>query len=185
MPFLEPLPHLTRPLGEDRAYKLVGGLRHTDGDVVPSGRRTDLASTPRALHWLTPPSGPYEAAAVRHDEGCNLLNARQPGRDSRTVDRDFRTDLRDLGMGVCRRWLMWLGVRLGALVSATRRPGSLPTLPGVAALLVLSCWLVIPTLICQLAVTVLDVVEPAPPRRPHPAQRDDTPSGHHELVAAA
>lgn len=177
MPFLAPLPHLTRPLGEARTYKLVGSLAHSDGDVVPSGRRTDLASIPRALQWLLPPSGPYEAAAVRHDEGCNQLNAywaavkaavagqptglRLPGRDSRTVDRDFRHDLRDLGMGPIRRWMMWLGVRLGALASTARRPGSLATLPAVLALLVLNLWVVIPTLVCTLAVTILDLIEPA------------------------
>lgn len=161
MTFLPPLPHLTRPLGEDRAYKLVGTLAHSDGDVVPSGYRTDLASIPRALHWLIPPAGPYEAAAVRHDLRCDALNRGEPLVDSRTTDRQFRTDLRDLGMGPVRRRMMWLGVRLGALVSPTRRPGIAGDLPLMALLLVLSLWVVIPTLFCTLAVTILDLIEPA------------------------
>ncbi len=180
MPFLDPLPRLTRPLGAHRTYELVGDLRHSDGDVVPSGRRTDLASVPRPLHWLLPPDGPYEAAAVRHDEGCNQLNARRPGRDSRTVDRDLRHDLRDLGMGVVRRWLMWEGVRLGALASATRRPGSLATLPAVLALLVLSCWVVVPTLVVAAAVALLDLIETEP--RPNPAT-NPADSRHDEVPA--
>jgi hypothetical protein len=175
MPFLAPLPHLTRPLGEVATYKLVGGLAHTDGDVVPSGYRTDLASIPRALHWLLPPASPYEAAAVRHDVRCDALNRGTPLVDSRTTDRAFRHDLRDLGMGPIRRWMMWLGVRLGALVSPTRRPGSLATLPGVLALLVLNLWVVAPTLVCTLAVTILDLIErPArSARRPLPLPVQD------------
>lgn len=191
MPFLAPLPHLTRPLGEDRTYKLVGSLAHSDGDVVPSGFRTDLASIPRALHWLLPPSGPYEAAAVRHDEGCNQINAywagvraavagqptglRLPARCSRTVDRAFRQDLRDLGMGPIRRWMMWLGVRLGALASAARRPGITPDLPLMALLVVANLWVILPTLVCTLAVTILDLIEPAArsTRRRPPLPRQD------------
>jgi hypothetical protein len=142
MPFLPPLPALTRPPRAPLSCVTVGTLFHSDGDDVPSGTRTDLASIPRALHWLLPPASPYEAAAIRHDDGCNRLNARLPGRDSRTTDRDFRTDLRDLGMGVIRRWMMWLGVRLGALVSPTRRPGIAKDLPAMLALVILNLWVV-------------------------------------------
>jgi hypothetical protein len=180
MPFLAPLPHLTRPLGEARTYKLVGALTHSDGDTVPSGYRTDLASIPRALHWLIPPAGPYEAAAVRHDVRCDALNAGRPPVDSRTTDRAFRQDLRDLGMGVIRRWMMWLGVRLGALVSATRRPGIAADLPMMAALIVANLWVVLPTLICTLAVAVLDLIEPAA----RSTRRPLDPLGQDELTAA-
>jgi hypothetical protein len=163
MPFLTPLPHLTRPLGEDRTYELTRGpLLHSDGDSVEEDYRTDLASIPRCLHWLLPPSGPYEAAAIRHDKRCDALNARRPLVDSRTTDRAFRQDLRDLGMGPIRRWMMWLGVRLGALVSPTRRPGIAADLPLMALLVVANLWVVAPTLICTLAVAVLDLIEPAP-----------------------
>lgn len=170
MPFLAPLPALARPLGSSRAYKLVGTLRHSDGDEVPDGYRTDLASIPRALHWLLPPDGPYEAAAIRHDRRCDAINAGEPipdyltggAVDSRTADRHFRTDLRELGMGPIRRWMMWLGVRLGALVSSTRRPGILRDLPVMLLLAVLSAWVLIPTLICTAAVTILDLIEPTP-----------------------
>lgn len=181
-PFLPPLPELVRPLGEPSRYRLAGTLRHRTGDEVSDGYRTDLASVPRALHWLLPPDGPYEAAAVRHDQGCDLLNAGLPGRDSRTVDRDLRHDLRDLGMGVCRRWLMWEGVRLGALANPARRPGSAATLPGVALLLLLSFWLVIPTVVCTAAVAVLNLLEPACPA---PPAQDPATYRHHEYDTAA
>lgn len=180
-PFLPPLPALSRPLGEPTRYRLLGTLRRATGGEVPDGYRTDLASVPRALHWLLPPDGPYEAAAIWHDQGCDRLNAGEPG-DSRAVDRQFRQDLRDLGMGVCRRWLMWEGVRLGALANAARRPGSLGTLPGVLLLLVLSFWLVIPTVVCTAAVALLDLLEPA---CPSPAQREPAPAGDDGVLAAA
>lgn len=182
MTFLHPLPVLTRPLGECRAYQLTGTLRHADGDEVPDGYRTDLASVPRPLHWLIPPDGPAEAAAVRHDRRCDALNRREPGAyPSRDTDRDFRTDLRTLGMGPIRAWLMWLGVRLGALVSGTRRPGIGPDLPLMALLLLLHLWVAVPTLIVTAAVALLDLIEPG--RRAAPALT--VPGRHDELTAAA
>lgn len=160
MPFCEPLPTLTRPLGSERAYRLVGTLRHTAGDEVADGYATDLASIPRAFHWLLPPQGPYEAAAVRHDRRCDLINAGDPCEVSpRRADHDFRVDLRVLGMGPIRAWVMWMGVRLGALANRHRRPGSLATLPGVLLLLLLHLWIAIPTVICAAAVVTLDVLE--------------------------
>jgi Protein of unknown function (DUF1353) len=182
VPFLAPLPTLTRPLGEPYRCRLAGPLRHSDGDTVPDGYRTDLASTPRAFHWLLPPDGPYEAAAVRHDKRCDDLNRRLPGAvDPVTADRDFHADLRALGMGPVRARLMWLGVRLGALLNPARRPGSLSTAPAVAGLLLLFCWLAVPTLIVQAAVAVLDAAEPAPPLTAQLV----APTGHHEPTAAA
>ncbi len=180
--FLEPLPLLIRPLGHCRAYQLSGPLRHADGDVVPDGYPTDLASVPRALHWLIPPDGPAEAAAVRHDRRCDALNRREPGaHPSRDTDRDFRTDLRALGMGPIRAWLMWLGVRLGALVSATRRPGIAPDLPLMALLLLVHLWVILPTLVVTLAVAVLDWLEPGRCR----PERAVTPAVHDDRVTAA
>jgi hypothetical protein len=180
--FLHPLPVLTRPLGECRTYRLTGALRHADGDVVPDGYRTDLASVTRPQHWLIPPDGPAEAAAVRHDKRCDDLNRRVPGAyPSRLTDRDFRTDLRTLGMGPIRAWIMWLGVRLGALVSDTRRPGITPDLPLMALLLLLHLWVAVPTLIVTAAVAVLDLLEPG--RDPYRAV--SAAARHDELTAAA
>lgn len=179
--FLHSLPVLIRPLGECRAYRLVGRLRHVDGDEVPDGYRTDLASVPRPLHWLIPPDGPAEAAAIRHDRRCDALNRREPGAyPSRDTDRDFRTDLRALGMGPCRAWAAWLGVRLGALVSRTRRPGILPDLPLMLLLLLLHLWVIVPTLFVIAAVALLDLIEPDGRVTPAPV----APGGHDELTAA-
>jgi hypothetical protein len=181
-PFLHPLPSLIRPLGDCRSYRLSGTLRHADGDEVPDGYPTDLASIPRALHWLLPPASPYEAAAVRHDRRCDALNHGEPGAvPSRQTDREFRTDLRALGMGPIRAWMMWLGVRLGALTNPHRRPGSLATLPGVLLLLLLNLWVVIPTVICTAAVLLLDLLEPASPS----TGRAPSVSRHDEMELAA
>jgi Protein of unknown function (DUF1353) len=180
--FLTPLPVLTRPLGECRAYRLTGTLRHADGDVVPDGYHTDLASVPRLLHWLIPPDGPYEAAAVRHDRRCDAHNRGEDcGTTPRETDRDFRRDLRALGMGPVRAWTAWLGVRLGALTNPHRRPGSLATLPGVLLLLLLHLWVLIPTLFVAAAVLLLDLIEPGSPRPPAAV----TPGRHDEHAVAA
>lgn len=182
-PFLDPLPSLIRPLGQCSSYHLSGTLRHRDGDEVPDGYRTDLASIPRALHWLLPPASPYEAAAIRHDRRCDALNQGEPGAvPSRQTDREFREDLRALGMGPIRAWMMWLGVRLGALVNPARRPGSLATLPGVLLLLLLNLWVVIPTLVCQVAVLTLDLLEPGTSPS---TGRAPSVSGHDEMAVAA
>lgn len=180
MPFVAPLPDLRRPLGTER-YVTASDLTQVTSDgrtiVVRAGKRTDLASVPRPVRWLIPESGPHEAAAIVHDDGCDQLNAfdagltaavnghpvglHWPDRDSVTVDRDFREGLRDLGMGVARRWLAWCGVRWGALGNRARRGGWLSTALPVLLVTLLALPTVPPTLLVVACLRLLDLVEPA------------------------
>jgi hypothetical protein len=80
---------------------------------VPAGFETDFASVPRVLTWLLPRYGVYTRAAILHDYLWLLADY---GLISR-VDADgiLRRALRELGVSVVRRWLMWTAVRLGAV----------------------------------------------------------------------
>ena len=74
---------------------------------APAGTTTDLASTPRLLWPIMPPSGRYAAAAVIHD---TLYRNRALPRV--ICDAIFLAAMRDLSVKPWRRFLMWLGVRL-------------------------------------------------------------------------
>lgn len=96
--------------------------------VVPAGYVTDFASVPRLLWWLVPQSGRWNPAAIVHDWLItDLLTA--GGITSGRVDAEFRHALKACGVGFCRRWLMWAGVRWAAVANPIRRPGWLRTLP--------------------------------------------------------
>ncbi|WP_336086915.1 DUF1353 domain-containing protein [Nocardia sp. SSK8] len=77
--------------------------------TVPAGFRTDFASVPRALVWLIPRYGAYTRAAILHDYLCR-------GDEVGRADADgiFRRCLREFGISVPRRWMMWAAVRLGS-----------------------------------------------------------------------
>lgn len=126
---------------------------------------TDLASVPRLFWILLPPSGAYENAAVLHDwlcvqlgreRGVQLLAARMDGTgmyvpedvdhvrysrvapvNARDADGLFRRVMREAGVGPLTRWLMWTGVRWGALLNPARRAGwwrDAPLVIGISAL---------------------------------------------------
>ncbi|MBX6389079.1 MAG: DUF1353 domain-containing protein [Frankia sp.] len=80
---------------------------------VPSEFGTDFASVPRVLTWLLPRYGVYTRAAILHDYLWVLADQGAIPR----VDADglFRRALRELGVSVVRRWLMWAAVRVGAV----------------------------------------------------------------------
>jgi hypothetical protein len=63
---------------------------------------------------------------------------------SRDADGIFRRVMRESGVPVLRRWLMWAGVRWGALADPQRRSGWLASAPGVVAIAVLAAPLVVP-----------------------------------------
>jgi hypothetical protein len=114
-----------------------------DRFVVPAGFRTDFATVPLPVTWLVPRFGAYTLAVILHDwlvtEGLRTGVV-----TSREADGIFRRVLRESGVPVLRRWLMWTGVRWGALVSARRRPGWVFSAPGVLAISVLAAPLVLP-----------------------------------------
>ena len=80
--------------------------------TVPAGTRTDFASIPGQLRWFVPKYGRYNRAAVLHD----WLSARADRREFDRADADgiFRRSMRELGVGLLRRWLMWAAVRLAS-----------------------------------------------------------------------
>lgn len=117
----------------------VGGRTFT----VPAGTRTDLATTPRFLWNLLPPTGIYEAAAVAHDHWC-AAGIRNGALTSRQADGYFRDLMGEAGVSLPRRWLMFAGVRLAAPFSKGRRPSEVGRdLPAVATIAALTALVVV------------------------------------------
>jgi len=139
-------PTLTVRRASDQLWEVVEPLVYrgrSDTFVIPAGFRTDFASVPRVVVWLIPRFGRYTVAAVLHDwlvtEGLATRAV-----SSRDADGLFRRVLREEGVPPLRRWLMWTGVRWGALVTPQRRPGWWRDVPRVLALSVLAAPLVVP-----------------------------------------
>lgn len=90
--------------------------------------RTDLTSVPAWFTWLVPKSGQHLPAALIHD-GL-VPGSGQIGRTYTTypdlaidrieADRVFRDAMRDTGVGVIRRWLVWAAVSAASLVRGPR-----------------------------------------------------------------
>lgn len=112
---------------------MVGGRQF----IVPVGAVTDLASTPRFLWILLPPTDIYEAAAVAHDWWCSDGISRGE-LTSREADAFFRDMVGEAGVGRVKRWCMWAGVRIAAPFSSKRRPSGFikdaPAVLGIGAL---------------------------------------------------
>src|SRR4051812_30613155 len=105
--------------------------------VVPAGFRTDFATVPRVVTWLIPRFGVYTLAAILHDWLCTEGIA-SGAVTSRDADGIFRRVMRESGVPVLRRWLMWAGVRWGALASERRRQDWAASAPGVLAISLLA-----------------------------------------------
>jgi hypothetical protein len=111
----------------------------TKGDTftVPVGFVTDFATIPRFLHWLVSPYGAYTRAAVLHDwllvslatwasatsDPDRVYPPILPPANSRDTDGIFRRVMQDLGVPWSTRWVMWTGVRWGALFNSRRAYG--------------------------------------------------------------
>jgi hypothetical protein len=112
--------------------------------TVPVGFRTDFASVPTVFVWLIPRYGVYTKAAIVHDYLC-----REAPVDRADADGLFRRALRELGVSVLRRWIMWAAVRAGGRLKGASVGELLlwllVTVPAVAFLavpaLVLTVWL--------------------------------------------
>lgn len=131
----------------------------TDRFVAPAGYITDFATSPAAMHGLVNKTGPYTRAAVIHDLLItHYIN--HPDPDKRVTSRDtdgiFRRIMREEGVSVPKRWLMWTGVRFGALFSRDRKYGrgflrDLPMITLVSALSVIPLVVVVlPTWIVRM-----------------------------------
>jgi hypothetical protein len=119
---------------------------HRQRFVVPAGFRTDFASVPRLVTWLVPRFGAYTLAAILHDWLCRD-GIRSGAVSPREADGIFRRVMRESGVPVLLRWMMWAGVRWGALTDEERRPGWLISAPGVLAISVLAAPLVVPPVV--------------------------------------
>ena len=118
-------------------YVTVGATTYVgakDLIVVPSDFPTDLASIPRVFWWLLPPNGTYEKSAVIHDWHCTQLAKGDCRISSADADGLFRRMAAEGGTSFVTRWILWTGVRWGALFNPARRPGFLPDAPKVAAI---------------------------------------------------
>jgi len=111
--------------------------------VVPAGFRTDFATVPLVVGWLVPRFGAYTLAAILHDWLCTE-GIRSGTVTSRQADGIFRRVMRESGVPVLRRWLMWAGVRWGALTDEQRRADWLVSAPGVLVISLLAAPLVVP-----------------------------------------
>lgn len=93
---------------------------------VPRGFITDFATIPKFLHGFIGPTGKYWRASVIHDWLLKTLRMKptfQRQASPRDIDGIFRKICREEGIPVVLCWLLWVGVRLGALGSRERRPG--------------------------------------------------------------
>ena len=130
-----------------------------DRFVVPAGFGTDFATVPRLVSWLVPRFGVFTLAAVLHDWLCTE-GITSGVVTSREADGLFRRVMREQGVPVLRRWLMWCGVRWGALASSLRRPGWLHSAPGVLGISLLAAPVVVPpAVLIALALAVYGAVE--------------------------
>ena len=156
------MPFVTRPHVEqlaDRRWQLTEPLvyrgRREDW-VVPPGFVTDFTSVPVPVRWLIPSDGPWTAAAIVHDWFC-LVGIAAGVISSGDADAVFRRMCRELGTPIPRRWLMWAGVRWGALASPVRRPGIARDLPGVVAISLVAAPLVLPVSLVVAVGLLVDV----------------------------
>jgi len=142
---------------DDKRWKLLAPMVYCGRNqkvTVPVGFETDFASVPRPVQWLVPVSGRYTRAAIVHDWLCteglraNVMSAHD-------VDGVFRRIMREAGVPLVRRWLMWTGVRWGALFNPLRRYKWWRDAPGVLliSLLVLPL-LLLPTIPVVFVLTV-------------------------------
>ena len=144
MPFDSP--SLTVRRVSDQHWEVLEPLVYRgnrDTFVVPAGFRTDFASVPRVVVWLIPRFGRYTPAAVLHD-WLTSAGLRTGVVSSRDADGIFRRVMAELQVPPVRRWLMWAGVRWGALTDPQRRPGWLVSAPGVLVVTVLAAPVVLP-----------------------------------------
>jgi hypothetical protein len=130
LPFVGP--RLTVQEDGDKHWLLTAPLHYqgaVDFFTVPSGFRTDFASVPRIFQSLVPATGRWTKAAVLHDWLVKVDNI-----SPRDADGIFRRVLREEGVGPVTRWLMWAGVRWGALANPARRRGWLLDAPALLAI---------------------------------------------------
>lgn len=159
MPFLDAGGLMIEQIGAER-WRLIASLDY-EGRLqmfhVPIGFITDAATVPRIVSWLFPRHGIYTRAAVLHDW---LITDGREAVSSRDADGIFRRVLRELHVPFLRRWLMWAGVRWGALGKPGRRAEWWKDAPLVLLIsLVALPVLVLPVTFVGLALVIVHVLE--------------------------
>jgi len=160
----------------------------SDGNfTVTAGFVTDFATVPQIIQWLIPTYGKYTLAAILHDDLCvkladyhfkttnfqedKLISKGWVYRDgegltppegltsSPDTDGIFRRVMRELGVSFCQRWLMWAGVRWGAIFNRARRRGSLQDLHKLLLVSILAAPFVAPvTIVVIIGLAVTGIV---------------------------
>lgn len=137
-----------------KVWELHEPLTYTgrrDTFVVPAGFPTDFATVPRSVVWLLPTYGDYTKAAILHDYlWCTGATSRAD------ADGLFRRAMRELGVSVPRRWMMWAAVRTVSLMrGATARDWAAYLLVALLSL----PFVVVPAVVIQVWLLVFWVVE--------------------------
>lgn len=144
--------------------------------VVPPGFRTDFASIPRLVVWLIPRYGIYTRAAILHDFLCSTRPVSRADADGL-----FRRSMRELGVSVPRRWMMWAGVRAASGMSdADIRQWLWFAIVAPPALL----FVIIPAVVVQVFLTLFWFVELAAWVGGRALQRTDRPVPRLQIRAA-
>mgnify|MGYP000883625126 FL=1 len=122
--------------------------------TVPKDFVTDFATVPQFLQWIIPRTGAWNRAVIVHDYFCDRLGEEYynegffenegPFPGSRDADGIFRRILREEGVPFVKRWLIWTGVRWGALFNKSRRPGIMKDIPLMAILSLLFLPIILP-----------------------------------------
>ncbi len=141
--------------------------------TVKAGFVTDFASVPTMVSWLIPSYGKYTLAVIIHDDLCvkqkYAYDMRKVNNDaqlmaefgwiyregegwtppegltnSRDTDGLLRRMTRELEVPFLIRWLMWTGVRWGAMLNPARRQGIVRDLPLMLLVSILASPLVVP-----------------------------------------
>lgn len=111
-------------------FALRRRIGYLDDDVgqilVPDGFddfRSDLTSVPTIATWLVPKTGSHLPAALLHDGLVHDPGTPPTYRSDRPIsrveaDRIFRRGMRDTGVGIVRRWLVWSAVTMGTMHAA-------------------------------------------------------------------
>lgn len=109
------------------SFRMLRRIAYDDeryGEILvpadPAAFATDFASVPTLLTWLVPRTGAHLPAALVHD-GLVGTQDYLASQEIERVEADlvFRRAMRDSGIPLIRRWLVWSAVSLGTIWSGS------------------------------------------------------------------
>lgn len=81
--------------------------------TIPKGFVTNFATTPKWIHWLYPPRGKYDRAALLHDYFCNVNNRYKVLPEGKKVcDKLFLEIMKEDRVNIVTRTVFYLFVRM-------------------------------------------------------------------------